>query len=397
MPEEVYHALVLNMHQPWGNLDHLLNHPDTAWEAKEALFAYDRLPRAVDGFEDVARVHAAFSGSLLETLSTPTFQSRIYGTVKCGDLLWRLRHPAIELLGTGYYHPVLPLISEPDRQEHLLRWLGISRHLFDRSFQGFWPPELGFSMDLIPLLVRHGYRYVIVDSEQIVPKTPMRWEELRYRPHIARNGDAEIVVIPRDRDLSIAQEGGMEPEWFMQEAAERTKWCAFPPLICTATDGDNGGWFRNTRWESNFWGSFYQPFCHKVREGASPVKPIFIHDYLDQFGPAGEVIVRTGAWNTGDHNGIGFIQWTGSPMQKVALQRVKEVSKAVHDVRWAAGQIPGHHPELDAQIEEAMWHLLRAETSCHFFWGDAWVHHCHSDLDEAEAWLSRARQHQDWI
>ena len=27
--------------------------------------------------------------------------------------------------------------------------------------------------------------------------------------------------------------------------------------------------------------------------------------------------------------------------------------------------------------------ILRAETSCNFFWGEAWVPRCHADLDEA--------------
>ena len=112
------------------------------------------------------------------------------------------------MLGTGYYHPVLPLIPAADREEHIARWRGIGDHLFGRAAQGFWPPEMGFTMELIPLLKKYGYRYVIVDSENLVPKSPMRWEELRYRPHVARFNGAEIVVIPRDRDLSIAQEGG---------------------------------------------------------------------------------------------------------------------------------------------------------------------------------------------
>jgi hypothetical protein len=41
---------------------------------------------------------------------------------------------------------------------------------------------MGFSMDLIPLLKRAGYRYVLVDSAYVEPTKPMRWEELRYAP-----------------------------------------------------------------------------------------------------------------------------------------------------------------------------------------------------------------------
>ena len=38
----------------------------------------------------------------------------------------------------------------------------------------------------------------------------------------------------------------MDAGWFIDEVRARTRHCDFPPLVTTATDGDNGGWFRNT-------------------------------------------------------------------------------------------------------------------------------------------------------
>ena len=87
---KVYHALTLNFHQPAGNLQWLLDHKE--WEAKEILWALDRMPRTLWSYEDVARVHLALSGTLLETLTNPTFQERVFGIVKCGDLLWQLQN-----------------------------------------------------------------------------------------------------------------------------------------------------------------------------------------------------------------------------------------------------------------------------------------------------------------
>jgi alpha-amylase/alpha-mannosidase (GH57 family) len=87
----------------------------------------------------------------------------------------------------------------------------VATHLFNRTrFDGFWPPEMGFGMDLIPQVKRLGYRYVLVDSEHVRPVDPMRWEEIRYRPHLASFEGETIVVVVRDRDLSNAQESGMD-------------------------------------------------------------------------------------------------------------------------------------------------------------------------------------------
>jgi hypothetical protein len=61
-------------------------------------------------------------------------------TVDCGSLVWHLQNTrTIEMLGSAYYHPVLPLIPPRDREEQIARWLGLGQHLFWRDwFRGFW-------------------------------------------------------------------------------------------------------------------------------------------------------------------------------------------------------------------------------------------------------------------
>lgn len=388
----VHHALLLNFHQPPGNLDDLL--ANNEWEAKEILWAMDRMPRMLWDYEDVARVHLNLSGTLLETLSDPGFQERVYGITKVGDLLWHLQNTKIfDLLGSAYYHAVLALIPPADWNEQLTRWQGIAQHLFWRSrFQGFWPPEMGFCMELIPTLKRLGYRYVCVDCNYVEPVkgTTMRWEELRYRPHLASYQGEEIIVIPRDRELSDAQLSGMDAGWFMQEVHERTKWCDFTPLVFTGTDGDNGGWFRNTNPKGNFWEVFYRELLDWVRRGDTEIKPIFIHDYLDRHGAHGQVTVKTGAWNTGWHHGIGFLQWTGSALQKEGLERIRTVSAAFHSLSQRVARLTLKPEGVEENLHHAHWRLLRAETSCNLYWGEAWVPRLHADLNEAEHYLKQA-------
>jgi 4-alpha-glucanotransferase len=388
---DIEFALVLTLHQPPGNLEQLLDTHET--EAKEILWAIDRIPRSLWQYEDLGRVHLSLSGALLETLAHPDFQRRVSGIVDCEALLWYLQNTRIiELLGTGHYHPVLPLIRPADREEQLDRWRNIARNLVVRDdVPGFWPPELGFSMDLIPTLRRHGYRYVIVDSEHVSALTPMRWDELRYRPHLAQFGGEQIVVAVRDRELSNAQASGIDTEWFITEVRARTQHCDFPPLVTTATPGENGEWFRHTTPSRNFWGTFHAELMEKVRTGsAGGIRPTFISDYLERYGPHGWVTVGPGAWNTGSHHGSGFLQWTGSPAQQAALTRVGELSEAIDAARRNAIAIDAANPDLYRELEDALALVLRAETSCNFFWGDAWVQRCHNDLDQATNHLQRA-------
>ena len=125
---DVAFALVLNLHQPAHNLEDLLEQRE--WEAKEILWAMDRIPRSLWAYEDVGRVHLSLSGTLLETLASPGFQRRVYGIVDCGSLLWYLQNTKIiQILGTGYYHPVLPLTPRADWDEQIERWQGIGQYL----------------------------------------------------------------------------------------------------------------------------------------------------------------------------------------------------------------------------------------------------------------------------
>src|SRR5690242_16270730 len=177
---DVYHALGLHMHQPLGNLLALHN-SEQRWEARQILWCYDRPTRMLEGYEDVARLHLSFSGTLLKQFEDPAVRAAFRSDVDIADFLDRYRRSSIEFLGTGLYHPVYPLTPPADWEAHTVWWKGLGRHLLGRDhFTGFWPPEMGFCMEMIPLLAREGYRYVIVDCCYIKPRRPLRWEELRY-------------------------------------------------------------------------------------------------------------------------------------------------------------------------------------------------------------------------
>jgi alpha-amylase/alpha-mannosidase (GH57 family) len=390
---QVYHALGLNMHQPLGNLLALHN-SDERWEARQILWCYDRPTRMLEGYEDIAGLHLSFSGTLLKQFEDPAIQETFRDVVDVEDFLRRYQRSPIEFLGSGLYHPVFPLIPPSDWEVQISWWKGLGRHLMGREeFRGFWAPEMGFCMEMIPALQRQGYRYAVVDCWYIKPKRQMRWEEMRYRPYIARYDGAEIVVVPRDRELSNAQLSGVDPGWFQHEVYERTKGCDFPALVTTWTDGENGGWFRTSQVESGFWGFFYRPLLQRYREGTLGFAPIHISRYLEKYPPTEEIEVHRGAWNTGHHWGGDFAQWTGSLLQKRGWEEIHNASaycqrvKKIFDER---GWGTGHREDLHRLISKAYDHILEAETSCNFFWGSRWVHRSFDGLEQAYRLLDRA-------
>jgi alpha-amylase/alpha-mannosidase (GH57 family) len=305
------------MHQPPGNLRLLIQ--ENEFEAEQIMKCYERAARYAHLFRDVARLHVGFSGILLEQLRAKDIVDSYRRFVDIPAMLESYRSAGnIEPIGMGYYHPIFPLIPREDWDDHLISGRQIAADVFGREPRGFWPPEMAFDMEMVPALAKAGYAYVVVDGVHVTPEESAAAD--LYRPYVAKKDGAEIAVIPRDRDVSNAQESGMDAEWFVREVTARAHAAAgsgAPPLVTTWSDGENGGWFRNMSEGSNFFGHFFAPFMERVRSGATPIRPALISQFIDRHPPREAAKVRTGAWNVGSTSGYDFSQWAGSDRKSV--------------------------------------------------------------------------------
>jgi alpha-amylase/alpha-mannosidase (GH57 family) len=385
---EIHHALGLHMHQPPGNLRLLIE--TNRFEAEQIMRCYERAPRYARAYADVARLHVGFSGILLEQLADPGIQAAYRDLVDIPAMLRSYAEtPNVELIGMGYYHPIFPLIPQEDWAEQLEMGVALYERLFGRRPKGFWPPEMAFSMEMVPALARAGYEYVLIDSMHVQPEGGGR--DI-YRPYLGSYNGATITIIPRDRDLSNAQESGLNPEWFFNEVRAKAAQGEGPRLVTTWSDGENGGWFRQMDEGAGFFGYYFAPYMDRVRSGESPVRPVLISDYLRGHPAAEAATARTGAWNVASTSGLDFSQWAGSPTQKRAIEEVFKVTGRFQALSRKAGRkAPREAREALAQARRLN---LEAETSCFLFWGDAWIPQLYERtgpalrlLDEAEARL----------
>jgi alpha-amylase/alpha-mannosidase (GH57 family) len=384
MDGTAYHALGLHMHQPPGNLRLLVD--SNEWEARQIIQCYARVPRYAERYRDVARIHVGFSGVLLEQMRSGDVVDRYRSLADIPAMLEAYRRAEnIELIGMGYYHPIFPLIPREDWREHLVRGREIVAEVLGQEPRGFWPPEMAFDMEMVPALAEAGYEYVVVDGVHVRPEGAGDSPDL-YRPYLARAGGAEIVVVPRDRDVSNAQESGMDDGWFTGEVERRV--AASPGagadrLVTTWSDGENGGWFRNMDEGAGFFGHFFAPFVEGVRAGRVSIRPTTISEFLETHPVSGTAHVQTGAWNVADTSGYDFTQWAGSDAQRAALEKIFDVSRRY----WALAD-ETLEPGARGRLEEAREWILEGETSCFLFWGDDWVPKLYERTERAEALLS---------
>jgi len=376
------------MHQPPGNLK-LLIHKDPR-EAEQIIRCYDRAVRYALEYRDLAHLHVGFSGILLEQLLDPEVVDAYRHIIDIPQMLGRYRDADnVELVGMGYYHPIFPLIPKADWDEQLASGRAISERAFGRAPRGFWPPEMAFSMEMIPALVKAGYEYVVVDGVHVRPQDGLN--DI-YRPYLACTEAVCITVVPRDRDLSNAQESRLDPDWFVTEALGRVKGSPRPTdprLVTTWSDGENGAWFRQTDEQSGFFGHFFAPCMDRARALALPVTPVGLSDYLARRPPTSRAQVQPGSWNAGSTAGNNFDRWAGSQSQKKAAGHIQELSRRYWDIK-------RHQPRLGDEglgaLARARSLILESQTSCFLFWGDAWIPHLYERLLTAECELARAER-----
>jgi len=394
---EIYHALGLHLHQPPRNMLDMLQ--GAAHEAVGIIHAYDRIARYAHRYKDTARLHVGMSGILLDQLTDPQVVEAYRPHLDIPGMLRGYREADnIELLGMGHFHPIFPLIPKEDWPEQLAYGRKRIAEVFGREPQGFWPPEMAFMMEMIPAISQAGYRYIVVDSFHVKPlglKQNERPDLLKA--YFAEHGGVRIAVVPRNRDVSNAQESGMDSDWFTGEVLNKVRESPAPDkprLVCTWSDGENGGWFRRMDEGSGFWGWFFAPFMEKVRSGG-PIRPIKISEYLDKYPPRDPAHVQTGAWNVASTSGVDFSQWSGSETQKKGVTEVIEVSRKWWELSARAEALPspsGSPGGARDKLSRARKLILEAETSCFLFWGDAWVPRLYERTNPARELLRQVEE-----
>jgi len=188
--DKVFHLLGLHMYQPPGNLELLIE--TDPWEARQIPLCYERPLKYARRYPDVARFCVGFSGILLEQLQDPRVVARYAHIVDILRMLEEYRSaPNIEIVGMGFSHPVFPLIPSEDWEDQVEGGKRKIQEVFGRDPRIFWPPELAFTVEMIPVLVRSGYESVVVEGVHVRPRERLDWEDVLYHPHWAEYGGEE--------------------------------------------------------------------------------------------------------------------------------------------------------------------------------------------------------------
>jgi alpha-amylase len=141
-------ALALHNHQPVGNF---------GWVFADVYeHAYLPMLEALERHPGI-RLSLHYSGPLLQWFAAerPDFIERLRALVD---------RDQVEVLGGGYYEPVLASLPERDRVDQLRRMGTEVERLFGRRPRGAWLAERVWEPDLPTSLVAAGYGWTIQDD-----------------------------------------------------------------------------------------------------------------------------------------------------------------------------------------------------------------------------------------
>ena len=176
-------ALILHAHQPNGNFETVF---EQCYRDSYSRFLYllERHP--------TLRCAIHYSGPLLLWIEKnhPEYFARLRALVASGQ---------IELIGGGFYEPILISIPEPDRVEQITRLADYLEKHFGKRPSGAWLAERVWEPQLPSTLAEANVGYTLIDDLPFLA-AGFQQDEL-YGPYIAEDCGKSVWVFPGLKEL----------------------------------------------------------------------------------------------------------------------------------------------------------------------------------------------------
>ena len=357
--------MAVHCHQPVGNFGFVFE--EAVRKAYEPfLTVLERHP--------TIRMSFHYSGSLLDWLMEhhPRFLHRLKRLVSQGQ---------VELLASGYYEPILPLIPEDDRQGQIALMRQAIRRTFGSTVSGLWLTERVWEPELPKTLARAGMRYTMLDTNQfqgareVLPnhlqvQDEQGWDLLGC--YVTEYAGSSVVLFPASKRLRY---------WMPFQAVSRT--VEFlkrlvrqdPVAITFADDGEKFGlWPKTYDWVYGQ-GWLEQLFSALERE-ASWLTTATFSDYLATVGPSGRVSLPCGSYDE-------MLEWSGGyfrnffakyPEANAMHQKMLSVSQTVGELKVKhkkprASSLEPRAKRREELLRQAERELYMAQCNCAYWHG----------------------------
>lgn len=366
MSASVSLLMAIHCHQPVGNFDFVF---EQAFRQSYQPFL-DTLER-----HPGVRLALHYSGSLLDWLMTnqPKFLQRLRRLVRAGQ---------VEMLASGYYEPILPLIPESDRQGQIALMQRTLRRHIGTTASGVWLAERVWEPELPVTLETAGIRYTMLDTNQFRAAKDLLPAASQYQDqdgwdvlgcYVTEYGGSSVTLFPASKRLRY---------WMPFQPVDRT--ISFlkrlardePVAVTFADDGEKFGlWPKTYEWV--YEQGWLEQFFSAVERERSWLKTATFSEYLKGVTPNGRVYLPCGSYDE-------MLEWSGGyfrnffvkyPEANAMYHRMLQVSKLVNagarDGGWGKrgrGKRP-LTPHLSPLLRKAQRELYKGQCNCAYWHG----------------------------
>lgn len=327
-------ALVLHAHQPVDNFDAVI---EEAYRSSYLPFVEAASARGW------LRLNLHFSGFLLDWLAGhhPDYIKLLQSLVTAGRL---------ELLGGGYYEPILAAIPAPDQQEQMRRLSAALQRHFRLRPQGAWLAERVWEPDLPAVLARAGMRYVLLDDGHL-QQAGLQADDL-HGYWLTEAQGATVAVIPSNYVLRQALPFRPEPEGlaFLAAAADRQP----GSLLTMGDDLEKFGSWPHTA-QHVYADGWLQRFLDGLEGMQTQVETVRLSDYLASHPARGLIYIPSASYPE-------MMRWAGSHTWRGFLTRYSEANLLHKTQQELHQRLAGYRGKARA-ASVAQTHLLAAECN----------------------------------
>ncbi len=267
MPGKIKFVFAMHNHQPVGNFDHVI------------ASAFDD---AYEPFVDVMERHPAipfvlhFSGCLLEWMEKhqPDFCKRVAALSATGRL---------ELMGGGYYEPILTMLPERDLLGQVRTYSAHLKVHYHASVRGAWVAERVWEQPLASSLAKAKIQYVALDDHHF--KAAGFSPEALTSYFVTEDQGHTLSVFPMSERLRYLIPFASPEECIehiLSFGAEREE----ETLIVYADDGEKFGTWPGTH-KLIYTEGWLERFLTLLEEHRDRIEVVTFSQALDALAPAG--------------------------------------------------------------------------------------------------------------
>ncbi|MDI6759208.1 MAG: DUF1926 domain-containing protein [Candidatus Brocadiaceae bacterium] len=295
--------LALHNHQPVGNFH---------WVFEEVCSrAYEPFLKIMERYPDV-RLVLHYSGGLLEWIKThkPRVFEYIHSMVRKGQ---------VELLGGGFYEPILVMLPKRDRLGQIrsyTRWL--NTHL-DAEAKGIWLAERVWEQSLVSSLREAGVEYTVVDDSHF---RHAGLEEKELDGYFLTEDEGEILkIFPGSERLRYCipfEHPEKTVEYLRQFAQQRDN-----ALLVYADDGEKFGSWPKT-YKHVYEEGWLEQFLETLRRNKDWIRTTTFREAVERLPHRGRVYLPDASYRE-------MMEWA---LPSRGLMEYEEVSRAMANQPW---------------------------------------------------------------